>query len=304
MDRHDLDNFVWNRIDGVYMDTAPKKSFWQKYFIPLIATLFAKLIIASLAGNVYYQQQQHETMQKQVSQQFLIIDALNSLIAELKKQQTSPTSTTEKRYSLDDSPFAKHVGRISDETKTQLRNVCEHIMREEGKRAEPYKDNIGIAIGVGRNLTTFGISNLELKAMNPQANVTDHIDKVSIGEGRIYIQDLETAKTLLKTPLNDHKIALLLLSNLRDTATDAQNVFQYVWEDFDSARKEAVVNLMFNLGLTNFLEFKKLIGHMKKLEYNEASQEVLLSLAAEQNPERYRRISKVIETGDVKYFEE
>ena len=287
--------------------TTPKKSFFQKYLIPTIAAVLGKLLVAGMGSVVYYQQQQHALLEKQVSQQFLIIESLNSLTAELKKQQTSTSSDTEKRYSFDDSPFAKHVGRISDEAKVQLRNVCEHIMREEGKRAEPYKDNIGVAIGVGRNLTTFGISNLELRAMNPQANITDYTEYISIGEGRIYINEgteaIDTTKTLLHTPLSDHKIALLLLSNLRDTATDAQNVFQYSWDKFDSARKEAVVNIMFNLGLTNFLEFKKLIAHMKKLEYTEAAQEVLLSLAAEQNPDRYRRISKVIETGDVKYFE-
>ena len=280
-----------------------KKSFWSKYFILLVATLLAKLMVGLMAGNVYFQTKQHDMLEKQVSQQFLIIESLNSLTAELKKQQTSTSSDTEKRYSFDDFPFAQHADRISEEVKMELRRVCEHIMRDEGKRAEPYPDSIGIAIGVGRNLTTYGVSTLELRAINPKVDVTQHLENISIGDKMVYIDDLATAKTILNTPLSDHHIALLLLSNLKNVAKEAEHVFGETWQKLDGARKESIVDVMFNLGLPNFTEFKKFIAAVKKNDFDVAANELLLSRAAQQNPTRYQRNAAVIRTGDPSHFE-
>ncbi len=262
-------------------------------------------VLVKIGVMVYYQIQTHQSTEKLVTQQFLLIETLNTQFKKLQQSttQTSPIQSREKRYRLSESPHTKHITRIEDEAGMGLRSVAEHIMRNEGKRPDPYPDNIGVAVGVGRNLTTYGVSTLELRAINPEVDVTQHLEKISIGEKRVYIQDLETAKTILNTPLTDHHIALLLLSNLKNVAKEAEQVFEETWQKLDGARKESILDVMFNLGLTHFSKFKKFIEAIKINDFDEAANELLLSKAAQQNPTRYQRNAAVIRTGDVKYFE-
>lgn len=277
------------------------KELLRKLFQP--AAMLA--IMLKLAALLYYTVQMQQETERLVAQQFLLIETLNTQLQKLQQRAVlsdSERQPRQQRYRFADSPHLKRKERIESEAGMQLRSVCQHIMMDEGKRSEPYADNIGVAVGVGRNLTTYGIKTRELRAINPEFNINDHIDNISIGDKGIFIQDIETAKAILKTPLTDHHIALLLLSNLKDSADDLRRIFEN-WNTIDSARKEAVVDMHYNLGANNFREFKNFIGAVKRKDWTKAAEEVLLSLAAKQNPARYQRVSKVIRTGDASHFE-
>lgn len=266
------------------------------HFVSLI------LLIVKVGVLLYFQYQTFVSSEKLVAQQFLLIETVNKRL-ENKTEQSTQRQPRQRRYRLSDSPHTEHVKRIETDAGMKLRQVVEHIMRDEGKQADPYPDNIGIAVGVGRNLTTNGISSLELRAINPKVDVTEYLEKISIGESRIYIDDIDTAKTILNTPLSDHHIALLLIDDLKNVAKEAEYVFGETWTQLDFPRKESIVDIMFNLGLPNFLEFKKFIAAIKGGDYQEAANELLLSKAAQQNPTRYQRNAGVIRDGDRKHFE-
>lgn len=244
-----------------------------------------------------------QEIEKLVAQQFLVIETIHSKIDGLQQGERQSSARVQRRYRLKDSPHTQHIQRIESSAKMTLQSVTEHIMRDEGKRAEPYADNIGIAIGVGRNLTTYGISRNELRAINPGFNLNAHLEKISIGDKGIFIEDIDTATSILATPLSDHDIALLLLSNLKSAAEEAEQVFGETWRHLDNPRKEGIIDMLFNLGLPNFLQFKDFIGAIKAKDYEKAAEAVLLSLAARQNPARYQRVAKVIQTGDRSHFD-
>lgn len=262
------------------------------------------LILTKLAALLYFQFQMLQEIENLVAQQFLVIETINSRIEGLQQSRIPQDSEQQrpKRYRLKDSPHTEHIKRIETDAQMTLRSVTEHIMRDEGKRAEPYMDNIGVAIGVGRNLTTYGISTVELRAINPKFDINDHLDSIAVGDKGIFIDDIKTAKSILNTPLNDHDISLLLLSNLKNTAQEAEQVFKETWQALDDVRKEGIIDMLFNLGLPHFVEFKDFIAAIKVKDYEAAGNAVLLSLAARENPTRYQRVAKVIKTGDRRYF--
>ena len=58
--------------------------------------------------------------------------------------------------------------------------------------------------------------------------------------------------------------------------------------------KEAVINLVFNMGISRFRKFKKTIKHLSKKEYTLAGAELLNSRYAEQVPKRAEEIANQI----------
>lgn len=62
----------------------------------------------------------------------------------------------------------------------------------------------------------------------------------------------------------------------------------------DPLIKEAVMNLVFNMGITRFLGFKKTIAFLEAGKYELAGTELLNSLYAEQVPKRAQEIANQI----------
>ena len=67
-------------------------------------------------------------------------------------------------------------------------------------------------------------------------------------------------------------------------------------------RREVIVDVLFNLGLTRFRTFEKFIGAVKRQDWKSAGDELLKSAAARENPGRYFRAYHVMVTGDRRYF--
>ena len=202
------------------------------------------------------------------------------------------------------NPHSDLVKALESEAGMPLARIAGLIISDEAVRSEPYLDSEGqVTIGVGRSLSTNGISVAELHALVPIPEYRTILEKGTVRNGRVLISDLALAKQVFSKPLTQHDIALLLVDDLKQTKSDAVSVFGADWEQIDTVRQEVIVNLLFNLGLPHFRSFHEFIDAVKKQEWQRAASELLLSEAARRNIARYHRDATVIQTGDERYFE-
>ena len=111
------------------------------------------------------------------------------------------------------------------------------------------------------------------------------------------------ANKVFVKPLTEHDVHLLLMDDLKSASHDAVSVFgTSVWNQVSDARKEAIIDTLFNLGLPRFKTFEQFIGAVKRGDWDAAANELLLSNAAHTNPDRYFRNSRVMRTNNRKYF--
>ena len=114
----------------------------------------------------------------------------------------------------------------------------------------------------------------------------DSVGKLTIGIGR---------------NLDDNGIseaeALVMLRN--DIANSQRELERFGWfRQLDSRRKDAILNMHFNLGLPRLLSFKKMIAALEQGKWDKAADEALNSRWAEQVGERAVRISSIIRHGE------
>ena len=210
---------------------------------------------------------------------------------------TAPLSTL--------NPHAQAIGKMEAEAGMRLSRIAELIIRDEGKRKRPYADTGGApSIGVGRNLRDNGVSVSELQAIVNDIDYDVVLKETHVQNGRVRIGSLDLANRIFPNPLTEHDIGLLLTDDLNNVRREAVSVFgQSVWNSIDDVRKEAILDVVFNLGLPHFKQFVKFIGAVKSADWDTAAAELLKSEAADENPERYFRNYRVMRTGNAKYFE-
>ena len=74
---------------------------------------------------------------------------------------------------------------------------------------------------------------------------------------------------------------------------------EYDWfENLDSVRQEAMIDLSFNLGQTKLRTFVKALGHMADGNYEEAGREFYNSRWAEQVGDRSLEVCQMISSGE------
>ena len=196
------------------------------------------------------------------------------------------------------------IEQIHKESGMSFSNIVSHITYYEGKKSIPYLDTSDkVTIGVGRSLQTHGISVDELIAIVSKPNYEVIVQECSIVDHRIYIHYLDVANKIFTNPLQDEDISLLLSADLKEVKYEASVLFRDVWEQINNARQEAIVNLLFNLGLPHFKTFHDFIDAVKKLDWKRAAAEVLLSQAARKHILRYHDISVVIHSGKSDAFD-
>lgn len=66
------------------------------------------------------------------------------------------------------------------------------------------------------------------------------------------------------------------------------------YETLSNNQKIALIDMMFNLGLSRFLTFKKFILAVKNKDFIKASAEIVNSRAYQQNKSRYKKLSEQI----------
>jgi lysozyme len=109
--------------------------------------------------------------------------------------------------------------------------------------------------------------------------------KVTIGYGR----NLEDAG------ISENE-AMVMLRNDIEQCYDELDVFSW-FADLDQVRQEALVDMLFNLGLPTFLEFKKTLKFVAEGKYSQAAEEMLRSKWADQVGDRAKELAYMMDTG-------
>jgi lysozyme len=124
----------------------------------------------------------------------------------------------------------------------------ERLSKHEGRRRFVYDDATGKPVAVGSQIR----------------------GKLTIGVGR----------NLEDRGLSDDEIDYLLDNDINDAIRDAQTLRWF--DSLDGVRQAVVVELIFNLGLTRFLGFKKFIAAMAEHRWPHAAAELVDSKWREQ----------------------
>lgn len=94
--------------------------------------------------------------------------------------------------------------------------------------------------------------------------------------------------------------ALFLFENDINKVTLELNKCFNFFQRLQATRKVALIDMCFNLGLTKFLGFKKMIAALEKLDYEIAANEMLDSRWAKQVGRRAVTLSQMIREGNEK----
>jgi len=111
-------------------------------------------------------------------------------------------------------------------------------------------------------------------------------NKLTIGYGR----------NLEDKGITKKEAEYLLKNDIKDAQLDCELIFPN-FDCYSRARRYALINMMYNLGLSKFLSFKKMIRAIKEENWEKAAGEVLDSKYAKQVGGRAERISKLMSSG-------
>jgi len=111
--------------------------------------------------------------------------------------------------------------------------------------------------------------------------------KLSIGVGR----------NLEDNGISADESAYLLRSDINRVCSELDKVFPW-WRSLSEARQRAFVNMNFNLGLTRFSGFKKMLAAAQARDYETAAKEMLNSKWHSDVGSRADRLAKMMEDGE------
>ena len=115
-------------------------------------------------------------------------------------------------------------------------------------------------------------------------------NKISIGVGRNIDEDGGIG-------LCDAEIDFLLSNDIDRVEAELESTFSW-YKNLNIARKDAMVSLCFNLGLTRLLKFEMALGFMASGDYIMAGMEFDNSLWSKQVGARAEELCQMIETGE------
>lgn len=96
--------------------------------------------------------------------------------------------------------------------------------------------------------------------------------------------------------LSDEEINFLLKNDI--ARCEAELSRSYAWfKTLEGARRDAIIDIFFNLGATRFRKFKKAISAMQDKDYGKASVEFLDSKWARQVGSRALELTDIIKAG-------
>ena len=110
--------------------------------------------------------------------------------------------------------------------------------------------------------------------------------KLSIGYGR-NIQDLG---------ISTAEAEVLLKNDIVRVKNEVFDSFPW-YHALNTARQDVIVNMVFNMGLTKFRYFEKLIKALERHKYADASKEMLASKWASQVGKRAVELSEIMKNG-------
>ena len=149
---------------------------------------------------------------------------------------------------------------VSSSLSTTTRDKLKTSFRgAEGFRDKPYDDMGQQAIGYGFRMDQWGLDGVE--------NMTQEEAEAKLDE----IIDV--------------------------TYNEAKSVFGDKFDGYDERRKAAIIEIIYNLGLTDFLDFEDTIRFIKEEKWNEASGALMNSEAARLLTGRYMRLARMLSGG-------
>ncbi len=114
----------------------------------------------------------------------------------------------------------------------------------------------------------------------------DSVGKLTIGTGR----NLEDVGISLDE--NDY----LLMNDIYRVARELDQQLPW-WRELDSVRQRVLMNMGFNLGVTNLLGFKRTLPFVQSGRYDAAATEMLVSQWANQVKQRAVRLAQMMRIG-------
>jgi len=137
--------------------------------------------------------------------------------------------------------------------------LIDTLKRHEGVKHFAYRDSIGIlTIGCGRNISSSPINK-------------------GIG-------------------ISDDEIDYMLQNDIERTIKELSREYPWFNDMEEGARRDAIINMHFNLGRARFASFKKAIGHMENASHEDAALEFLDSKWAKQVKGRAIEVTDMINT--------
>jgi lysozyme len=87
----------------------------------------------------------------------------------------------------------------------------------------------------------------------------------------------------------------ILFEDIEEAKRNLYTIFtRDFFDSLSNNQKIALIDMMFNLGLSKFLTFKKFIKAVKERNWDKASAEIINSRAYQQNKSRYKKLSEQI----------
>ena len=97
--------------------------------------------------------------------------------------------------------------------------------------------------------------------------------------------------------LSDDEIDYILNNDVNIATDELVRTFDW-YADLDEVRQRVVVDMVFNLGMPRFQQFKKMIQALDEGDYKEASIQMMDSRWASQVGARAERLRDMMETGE------
>ena len=117
-----------------------------------------------------------------------------------------------------------------------------------------------------------------------------HLGYETIGVGRCLKQGVGLG-------LTHDEVDYLLMNDINRCLEELDAAFPW-FKDLTEIRREAMINLCFNLGLTRLRKFEKALAAMSIHNYEEAANEFLDSRWAKQVGNRAKEVTEMIRTGE------
>jgi len=145
-----------------------------------------------------------------------------------------------------------------------IERLISQLKRDEGVRVRVYNDSLGYK--------TVGIGHL-IKSSDPE-----------------WLRDLKVGDKI-----SMEQVDSIFIDDLTSAIHDTMKVFEPVWECFPDIAQEVFVNMVYNLGVTRFLKFKKTILAAYSKDWKTVAVEMLDSKWSKQVGQRAYRLSAQIE---------
>lgn len=117
----------------------------------------------------------------------------------------------------------------------------------------------------------------------------DHLGYETIGVGRCIKEGVGLG-------LSEDEIDYLLTNDVNRCIKELGKSFPW-FSDLDNVRRDAMINLCFQLGITKLLKFKNFLADMAEGNYELAGPNLLDSLYAKQTPARANEVAEMIVSG-------